>query len=82
MRAMVSTSFGSTSTGEGELAMEAVVPYRISQLCTVDMAPLYILVPVDTDAKQSINEEEFFSLFKQLNYSIGMKHDVQCFPKD
>ena len=45
MTAMASTSFGSTSTPEGELAVEAVVPYRISQLSTVDMAPLLYLCP-------------------------------------
>jgi hypothetical protein len=45
MRVMASTSFGSTLKPEGELAVEAVVPYRISQLCTVDMAPLLYLCP-------------------------------------
>jgi hypothetical protein len=42
---MASTSFGSTSIPEGELVLEAVDPYLISQLCTVDMASLLYLRP-------------------------------------
>ena len=62
MRAMASTSFGSTSTGEGELAMEAVVPYRISQLCTVDMAPLYTCARGHRCKAEYKRRRVFFSL--------------------